>query len=176
MSRLVDTPAYKALEAHQAKLVQDKVHMRDLFANDPQRFEKFSLHFQRKLKLNLFIYLFICILLLAAELLIDLSKNIMTDETRTLLEQLAVEGNLNQHIQALFNGEVKAKKEKKERKQKSLLLRQAFVFRSVGFRFAQRLSICRKSTLLKIVLFCTLLFATNLIAVTINFFLLFFRN
>lgn len=50
MSRLVDTPAYKALEAHQAKLVNDKVHMRDLFANDPQRFEKFSLHFERKRK------------------------------------------------------------------------------------------------------------------------------
>jgi hypothetical protein len=49
MTRLVDTPAYKALEAHQAKLAHDKVHMRDLFAQDPQRFEKFSMQFERKL-------------------------------------------------------------------------------------------------------------------------------
>ena len=46
---LPDTPAYKNLEAHHAKLVRDRVHMRELFAADPQRFAKFTLHFARAL-------------------------------------------------------------------------------------------------------------------------------
>jgi glucose-6-phosphate isomerase len=37
----VDLPAWQALQRHQRKMAE--VHMRDLFARDPQRFEKFSL-------------------------------------------------------------------------------------------------------------------------------------
>jgi glucose-6-phosphate isomerase len=45
--------------------------------------------------------------LAAADILVDLSKNIMTDETRTLLEQLAVEAKLTDQITAMFTGQVR---------------------------------------------------------------------
>jgi hypothetical protein len=45
---LVDSTAFKNLEAHQAKLVRDGVQMRQLFAADADRFAKFSLHFERE--------------------------------------------------------------------------------------------------------------------------------
>ena len=48
MSQLKDTPEYKALEAHFAEMKD--VHMRDLFAADPARFDAFSLEFKRKHK------------------------------------------------------------------------------------------------------------------------------
>ena len=41
MTGPVDLPAWKALQRHQRKMA--KVHMRDLFAHDSQRFENFSL-------------------------------------------------------------------------------------------------------------------------------------
>jgi hypothetical protein len=47
-SKLVDSTAFKNLEAHQAKLVRDGVQMRQLFAADADRFAKFSLHFERE--------------------------------------------------------------------------------------------------------------------------------
>ena len=37
----IDLPAWQALEEHQREMAE--VHMRDLFAQDPQRFERFSL-------------------------------------------------------------------------------------------------------------------------------------
>jgi hypothetical protein len=40
----------------------------------------------------------------------------VTEETRTLLEQLAIDGKLNEHIQAMFNGQVREKKKKKKGK------------------------------------------------------------
>ena len=41
MPGLVDLPAWQALQEHQREIAE--VHMRDLFAQDPQRFERFSL-------------------------------------------------------------------------------------------------------------------------------------
>ncbi len=83
MSRLVELPAWKALENHY-KTMKD-THMRDLFEEDPHRFEKFSL------KLN--------------GLLLDCSKNRITEETLSLLLDLATQVGLNKSIESMFNGD-----------------------------------------------------------------------
>ena len=80
MSKLTQTEGWKALQAHANKM--KKVHMRDLFAQDPERFDKYSL------KLN--------------DILVDYSKNIMTEETKTKLLDLARERNLESCIERLF--------------------------------------------------------------------------
>lgn len=59
--------------------------MRDLFAEDPERFERFSLR--------------------ATYFLLDYSKNRITAETMSLLQQLAKECGLPEAIQAMFAGE-----------------------------------------------------------------------
>lgn len=76
------TAAWAALKTQQQKLAS--VHIRDLFAQDSQRFEKFSVD--------------------AGGLLLDYSKNRLTAETLDLLEQLAVEAKLSEWIQQLFQG------------------------------------------------------------------------
>lgn len=83
MSELTQTSAWKKLEAHARKM--KKVHMRDLFADDPERFDKFSLHFN--------------------DTLVDYSKNIITSETRDLLLELAHERGVQEWIQRMFSGE-----------------------------------------------------------------------
>lgn len=83
MSSLTSTKEWKALEAHKQKL--EHVQMRDLFAKDPKRFEKFSLHFE--------------------DLLLDYSKNIVTEETVQLLLALVKERNLAAMIEKMFTGE-----------------------------------------------------------------------
>jgi glucose-6-phosphate isomerase len=75
-------PEYQALEAHYHAMVD--VHMRTLFANDPQRFEHFSLH--------------------AAGLLLDYAKNRITKATIDLLCDLAGACELPHQIKALFAG------------------------------------------------------------------------
>ncbi len=45
MPVLRELPAWQALDEHQKEIVG--VHMRDLFAQDPQRFERFSLRLER---------------------------------------------------------------------------------------------------------------------------------
>jgi glucose-6-phosphate isomerase len=59
--------------------------MRDLFAQDPERFEKFSLRL--------------------GEFLFDYSKNRITEKTLSLLLDLANQAGLNEKIQAMFAGE-----------------------------------------------------------------------
>lgn len=61
------------------------VHMRDLFAQDPRRFNKFSL------RLN--------------DILFDYSKNRITEKTMSLLFDLAREAGLQEKIAAMFSGE-----------------------------------------------------------------------
>ena len=61
------TQAWKKLESHAAEMKQ--IHMRELFRNDPSRFDAFS---QTE-----------------GNLLFDYSKNIITDETLKLLNELA---------------------------------------------------------------------------------------
>ncbi len=61
------------------------VHIKELFEDDAERFDKFSLY--------------------KNDILFDYSKNIITDETIDLLLQLANECKLKDGIDAMFNGE-----------------------------------------------------------------------
>ncbi|MCZ2144749.1 MAG: glucose-6-phosphate isomerase [Anaerolineales bacterium] len=80
---LEQTPAWQALGQHYAQ-VKD-LHMRALFAQDPGRFERFSVQFK--------------------DILFDYSKNRVTDETMRLLLNLAEEAGLPTWIEAMFSGE-----------------------------------------------------------------------
>jgi glucose-6-phosphate isomerase len=75
--------AWTALADHHAKLRD--VHLRTLFAEDPERGERFALE--------------------AASLYLDYSKNRITDETLRLLLALAEEAGLRRRIDAMFAGE-----------------------------------------------------------------------
>ena len=83
MSALTSSPAWKNLQDHYD--VQKDVQMRDLFAQDPDRFKKFSLEFEG--------------------LLLDFSKNRITDETLKLLYALAVERDVSGWAKKMFTGE-----------------------------------------------------------------------
>ncbi|CAH1906201.1 glucose-6-phosphate isomerase [Candidatus Nitrotoga sp. HW29] len=83
MSTLVHSPAWQALMAHQIKIGQQT--MREMFYDDPQRFDKFSLQL--------------------GDLLLDYSKNLITTETLALLLNLARQSKLDDWIVRLFNGE-----------------------------------------------------------------------
>ena len=83
MSVLTQTQAWQALNNHKQDI--ESLHMRDMFAQDSQRFEKFSL------QLN--------------DLLLDYSKNRITEETISLLIALAEEMELPAWIERMFNGE-----------------------------------------------------------------------
>ncbi|WP_024871666.1 glucose-6-phosphate isomerase [Tolumonas lignilytica] len=78
------TKAWKALEAHFAANKDRKLS--DLFAADPARFDKFSTTFKDNV-------------------LVDYSKNLITEETLDLLIDLAHEVDLRAGIDAMFNGE-----------------------------------------------------------------------
>jgi glucose-6-phosphate isomerase len=79
----VETQAWRALEMH--VLEMQAVHLRELFATEPRRFEQFSLEFE--------------------DILLDFSKNRITAETFSLLLQLAEETRLSEGIEALFSGQ-----------------------------------------------------------------------
>ncbi|MFP5381202.1 MAG: glucose-6-phosphate isomerase [Gammaproteobacteria bacterium] len=76
-------PICRQLQAHQTELAH--VHMRDLFAADPQRFERFSLQ--------------------VGDLLLDYSKNRITAETMRLLMRLAQDADVAGWRERMFNGE-----------------------------------------------------------------------
>jgi glucose-6-phosphate isomerase len=83
MSNLVHSPAWQALTAHQTEISHRT--MREMFCDDPQRFDKLSL------QLN--------------GLLLDYSKNLITAETLTLLLNLARQSKLDDWITRMFNGD-----------------------------------------------------------------------
>ncbi len=83
MSELIRSQAWQRLQQHAEAMKQ--VHMRDLFADDEQRFRRFSLQL--------------------GSLLVDYSKNIITDESMHLLLQLAEERRLAEWIERMFRGE-----------------------------------------------------------------------
>ncbi|TAE60413.1 MAG: glucose-6-phosphate isomerase [Bacteroidetes bacterium] len=76
------TAAWSSLASH--ALALKNTHMRALFAADPQRFERFSLRFE--------------------DILLDYSKNILTEETLQQLLALAEESKLAAGIQQMFSG------------------------------------------------------------------------
>src|ERR1019366_6010688 len=80
---LTQRPAWKALEAHYAK-VKD-THLRQLFTDDPNRGQRLTAD--------------------AVGIFLDYSKNRITDDTLKLLLQLAEESGLRQRIDAMFRGE-----------------------------------------------------------------------
>lgn len=77
------TAAWKSLKKHYQEV--KRVQMKDLFAEDARRFQKFSINFK--------------------DILVDFSKNRITEETLSLLLQLAKETNLPTEIKAMFSGE-----------------------------------------------------------------------
>lgn len=83
MSNLTRSPAWQALSAHHGDIRQQT--MRELFAADAQRFDKFSLRLDG--------------------LLFDYSKNRISAETLTLLVNLARQSGLGDWIERQFNGE-----------------------------------------------------------------------
>jgi glucose-6-phosphate isomerase len=83
MAGPVDLPAWQTLEQHSVAL--GSARMRDLFAEDPQRFERFSLY--------------------SGEILFDYSKNRITAETMRLLVDLAEQAGLRAKIEAMFSGQ-----------------------------------------------------------------------
>jgi len=83
MLMLTDYPAWTALAAHYVK-IRD-VHLRRLFADDSRRGERMAIE--------------------AAGVYLDYSKNRITDETLSLLLQLANESGLSARIEAMFRGE-----------------------------------------------------------------------
>ena len=83
MSTLTRTPSWQSLMAHHAQIKD--LHLRNLFADDPGRAERFSAE--------------------GAGLFLDYSKNRITDETLQLLLQLAEERGVMQRRDAMFAGE-----------------------------------------------------------------------
>jgi glucose-6-phosphate isomerase len=83
MTSLTSYPVWDKLCAHQKAIAP--LHMRDLFVDDPKRFDKFSLKFK--------------------DLLLDYSKHRITDETLPLLFQLAREANIENWRDKMFAGE-----------------------------------------------------------------------
>src|SRR5262245_53695803 len=75
--------AWNALAAHHQNVRE--LHLRKLFADDPRRAERMTAE--------------------AVGLYLDYSKNRVTDETLTLLLQLAAESGLRARIDAMFRGE-----------------------------------------------------------------------
>ncbi|MBW1891978.1 MAG: glucose-6-phosphate isomerase, partial [Deltaproteobacteria bacterium] len=83
MILLHKTQSWQQLAAHYGQIKE--VHMRDLFAEDPQRFKKFSVIFK--------------------DILVDFSKNRITEQSLDLLISLAEEIGLQDAIARMFSGE-----------------------------------------------------------------------
>jgi len=80
---LTQRPAWKSLQTH-FEAIRD-VHLRDLFAKDPQRGERMTLE--------------------VGDFYFDYSKNRLTDETIQLLIQLAEQSGVRERMEAMFRGE-----------------------------------------------------------------------
>jgi len=83
MTSLTTSPAWKSLQSHAGDLAD--THTRDLFAADPERFQRLSLAL--------------------GNLLLDISKNHLTEETCKLLFDLARQEDLQGWRDKLFAGE-----------------------------------------------------------------------
>lgn len=83
------TNSWKELQRHREEM--NNVHMKELFSSDPERFKKFSLCFE--------------------EILLDYSKNIITEKTLEKLLNLAQEAKLDDAIEKMYGGEKINKRE-----------------------------------------------------------------
>ncbi len=77
------TKSWKKLTAHYSEM--KNVRMKTLFEKDAERFAKMSIQFR--------------------DILFDYSKNVITDDTKKILLELAAECNLKTAIEAMFTGE-----------------------------------------------------------------------
>lgn len=78
------THAFSLLTKHKAEIAD--ITIKDLFANDTERFDKFSVRFE--------------------DILLDYSKNIITEKTKAILVALANECELDDAIERMFTGDV----------------------------------------------------------------------
>jgi glucose-6-phosphate isomerase len=83
MTPLHQLPSYRQLSAHRREV--EPLHMRDLFASEPDRFQRMSLRLD--------------------DLVFDYSKNRVTAETLRLLMELAREAGLERFIEEMFSGQ-----------------------------------------------------------------------
>ena len=77
------TQAWNRLEEYHFEF--EGKHIKELFANDANRFDKYSLNFE--------------------DILVDFSKNIVDDEIRNALIELAKECGLNEAVESMFTGQ-----------------------------------------------------------------------
>ncbi|KAI9800812.1 MAG: hypothetical protein M1825_003595 [Sarcosagium campestre] len=89
-AQTTDLPAWQKLQEHHVTLGKNIV-LKEYFAQDPQRFEKFTRTFHNPAD--------------GSETLFDFSKNYITDETLGLLVQLAKESGLEKLRDDMFAGE-----------------------------------------------------------------------
>lgn len=82
MNQLTEFTSWKKLEEHYKEI--NPVHMREMFSKDPQRFNKFSLKHK--------------------DILVDYSKNRISEKTLSLLIDLAKESGLDKGIEDMFSG------------------------------------------------------------------------
>ncbi len=80
----VNTKSWKNLLGHYQEM--KNIHMKDLFKKDKNRFDKFSIKFN--------------------DLLIDFSKNIITEKTLAKLIELADETGLQDAVKRMFEGDI----------------------------------------------------------------------
>jgi len=83
ITRPIDLPSWKALQTHAAHMKGQ--HLKDLFSSDQDRFSKFSIQHPN--------------------LLLDYSKNLITEETRAALLALARESEVESWRSKMFAGE-----------------------------------------------------------------------
>src|SRR5690606_39138386 len=83
MTNPTNFPIWQTLAEHQKEVFP--LHMRDLFDQEPDRFQKYSIQID--------------------DLLFDYSKNRITDKTLALLFQLARDMNLEEMRERMFTGE-----------------------------------------------------------------------
>jgi len=76
------TNAWNRLEEYHFEF--EGKHMKELFANDPNRFQKYSLKFE--------------------DILVDFSKNLVDDEVREALVELSGECGLKEAVESMFSG------------------------------------------------------------------------
>ncbi|MFJ4984807.1 glucose-6-phosphate isomerase [Streptomyces sp. NPDC088732] len=82
-TRLDQRPEWQALARHREEL--GSAHLRELFAADPDRAERYTLQ--------------------VGDLYLDYSKNLVTDETLSLLRELAAASGVTELRDAMFRGE-----------------------------------------------------------------------
>ncbi len=78
------THAFSLLTKHKAEMAETTI--KELFVNDNERFDKFSVRFE--------------------DILLDYSKNLITDKTKAILVALANECELDDAIERMFTGDV----------------------------------------------------------------------